>query len=100
MVKTALYVHMEAKPGKEAEVEKFLEGGLALVNQEPATTAWFAMKMGGTSYGIFDVFPDEAGRDAHLNGAVAAALMAQAADLFSRPPSISKVEIIAAKLPK
>jgi quinol monooxygenase YgiN len=100
MVKTALYVHLEAKPGKEAEVQKFLEDGLALVNQEPATTAWFAMKMGGTSFGIFDVFPDEAGRDAHLNGAVAAALMAKAADLFSRPPSISKVEILAAKLPK
>jgi quinol monooxygenase YgiN len=100
MVKTALYVHMEAKPGKEAEVEKFLESGLALVNQEPATTAWFAMKMGGTSYGIFDVFPDEAGRDAHLNGAVAAALMAKAADLFAKPPSISKVDILAAKLPK
>ena len=100
MVKTALYVHMEAKPGKEAEVEKFLESGLALVNQEPATTAWFAMKMGGTSFGIFDVFPDEAGRDAHLNGAVAAALMAKAGELFSKPPSISKVEILAAKLPK
>ena len=100
MVKTSLYVHLEAKPGKEADVQKFLEGGLALVNQEPATTAWFALKMGPSSFGIFDAFPDEAGRNAHLNGAVAAALMAQAADLFSKPPSISKVDILAAKLPK
>ena len=51
MVKTALYVHMEAKPGKEAEVQKFLEDGLALVNQEPATTAWFAMAMGHGHFG-------------------------------------------------
>jgi len=100
MVKTALYVHMEAKPGKEAEVQKFLEDGLALVNQEPATTAWFAMKMGGTSFGIFDVFPDEAGRNAHLNGQVAAALMAKAGELFATPPKIEKIDILAAKLPK
>jgi quinol monooxygenase YgiN len=100
MVKTALYVHLEAKPGKEAEVQKFLEGGLALVNQEPATTAWFGIKMGPSTFGIFDAFPDEAGRYAHLNGQVAAALMAKAADLFAKPPSISKVDVLAAKLPK
>jgi quinol monooxygenase YgiN len=99
VVKTALYVHLEAKPGKEAEVQKFLEGGLALVNQEPATTAWFGMKMGPSTFGIFDVFPDEAGRTAHLNGAVAAALMAKAGELFAAPPKIQKVEILAAKLP-
>jgi quinol monooxygenase YgiN len=100
MVKTALYVHLEAKPEKVADVQKFLEGGLALVNQEPATTAWFAIKMGPTTFGIFDAFPDEAGRNAHLNGAVAAALMSQAADLFSAPPKIEKIDILAAKLPK
>jgi quinol monooxygenase YgiN len=99
MVKTALYVHLEAKPGKETEVQKFLEGGLALVNQEPATTAWFGMKMGPSTFGIFDAFPDEAGRNAHLNGAVAAALMAKAGELFAAPPKIQKVEILAAKLP-
>jgi quinol monooxygenase YgiN len=99
MVKTALYVHLEAKPGKEAEVQKFLEGGLALVNQEPATTAWFGMKMGPSTFGIFDAFPDEAGREAHLNGKVAAALMAKASELFAAPPKIQKVEILAAKLP-
>ena len=100
MVKTALYVHLEAKPGKEAEVQKFLEGGLALVNQEPATTAWFGIKMGPSTFGIFDAFPDEAGRNAHLNGQVAAALMAKASELFATPPKIEKIDILAAKLPK
>lgn len=100
MVKTALYVHLEAKPGKENEVQKFLEGGLALVNEEPATTAWFGMRMGPSTFGIFDAFPDEAGRDAHLNGKVAAALMAKAGELFAAPPKIQKVDILAAKLPK
>ena len=100
MVKTALYVHMEAKPGKENEVQKFLEGGLALVNEEPATIAWFGMRLGPSIFGIFDAFPDEAGRDAHLNGKVAAALMAKAGDLFAAPPKIQKVDILASKLPK
>ncbi len=99
MVKTALYVHLEAKPGKEKEVAEFLKGGLALVNNEPATTAWFGIQMGPSTFGIFDAFPDEAGRNAHLNGQVAAALMAKADDLFSKPPSISKVDVLAAKLP-
>jgi quinol monooxygenase YgiN len=99
MVKTALYVRLEAKPGKEAEVAAFLKSGLALVQAEPATTAWFGMQMGPTTFGIFDAFPDEAGRNAHLNGQVAAALMAKAADLFATPPAIVKVDILAAKLP-
>ena len=100
MVKTALFVRLEAKPGKENEVQKFLEGGLGLVNQEPATTAWFGLRLGPSTFGIFDAFPDEAGRNAHLNGAVAAALMAKAADLFSKPPTIEKIDVLAAKLPK
>jgi quinol monooxygenase YgiN len=99
MVKLALYVHLEAKPGKEKEVEAFLLGGLPIVEQEPATTAWFALKLGPSSFGIFDAFPDEAGRDAHLNGKVAAALMAQAGELLASPPSINKVDVLAAKLP-
>ncbi|MFM0038920.1 antibiotic biosynthesis monooxygenase [Paraburkholderia strydomiana] len=99
MVKLALYVHLEAKPGKEKEVEAFLLGGLPLVEQEPATTAWFALRLGPSSFGIFDAFPDEAGRDAHLNGKVAAALMAQAGELLASPPSINKVDVLAAKLP-
>jgi quinol monooxygenase YgiN len=99
MVKLALYVHLEAKPGKEKEVEAFLLGGLPIVEQEPATTVWFALKLGPSSFGIFDAFPDEAGRDAHLNGKVAAALMAQAGELLASPPSINKVDVLAAKLP-
>jgi quinol monooxygenase YgiN len=99
MVKVALFVKLEAKPGKEAEVQSFLEGGLALVQEEPATTAWFAIRMGPSTFGIFDAFPDEAGRQAHLTGRVAAALMAKAGELLATPPSIEKVDILAAKLP-
>jgi quinol monooxygenase YgiN len=98
-VRKALWVPLHAKPGKEAAVEEFLKGGLGLVQQEPATTAWFALKMGPSMYGIFDVFPDDAGRDAHLSGAVAKALMAHAADLLAEPPKIDKLEVLAAKLP-
>jgi quinol monooxygenase YgiN len=99
MVKLALYVRLEAKPGKEKEVEAFLLGGLPLVEQEPATAAWFGLKLGPSTYAIFDAFDDEAGRDAHLNGKVAAALMAKAAELFASPPSIVKLDVLAAKLP-
>ena len=99
MVTVALYVKLEAKRGKEAEVEKFLKGGLAIVREEPATTAWFAIRMGPSTFGIFDAFPDEAGRAAHLSGRVAAALMAKAGELLAAPPSIEKVDVLAAKLP-
>ena len=97
-MKVALLVRLEAKPGKEPEVESFLRGGLAIVEQEPATVAWFAIHLGGSTYGIFDVFPDDAGRDAHLNGKVAEALMAQAPDLFDGSPTIQKIDVRAAKL--
>ncbi len=99
MVKAALFVRLEAKPGKETDVESFLRGGLAVVQQEPATTAWFAIRLGPSTFGIFDAFPDEAGRQAHLSGQVAAALMAKASELFSQPPVIEKVDVLAAKLP-
>jgi quinol monooxygenase YgiN len=99
MVKLALYVRLEAKAGKEADVESFLKGGLAIVQQEPATIAWFAIRMGPSTFGIFDAFPDEAGRQAHLSGQVAAALMAKAPDLLAKPPEIVKVDVLAAKLP-
>jgi quinol monooxygenase YgiN len=97
MVKVALFVKLEAKAGKEAEVENFLRGGLAIVQQEPATIAWFAIRMGPSTFGIFDAFPDEAGRQAHLSGRVAAALMAKASELLAKPPSIEKVDVLAAK---
>lgn len=98
MVKVALFVQLEAKPGKEADVENFLLGGLPIVEEEPATTAWFAIRMGPSTFGIFDAFPDEAGRQAHLSGKVAAALMANAAELFSKPPAIEQIDVLAAKL--
>lgn len=98
-VSKALYVRLEAKPGKEREVEAFLRSGLPIVQDEPATIAWFALRIGPSSFGIFDAFPDDAGRDAHLNGRVAAALMQQAAELLAEPPSIEKIDVLAAKLP-
>lgn len=99
MVKLALYVRLEARPGKEKEVEAFLLGGLPLVEEEPGTVAWFGLKLGPSTFGIFDAFADEGGRDAHLNGKVAAALMAKAGELFASPPSIEKVDVLAVKLP-
>jgi quinol monooxygenase YgiN len=98
-VSVALLVTLEAKPGKEAAVAKFLEGGLAMVQAEPATTAWFAIRMGPTTFGIFDAFPDEAGRKAHLSGRLAAALGANAAELFSKPPKIEQIDVLSSKLP-
>ena len=99
MIKLALFVRLEAKPGKEAEVERFLRGGLSIVEDEPATTTWFAIRLGPTNFGIFDAFPDQAGRQAHLAGQVAAALKARASELFAEPPKIEMVEVLAAKLP-
>jgi quinol monooxygenase YgiN len=99
MVKKALLVRLEAKPGQEAAVEEFLRGGLSIVELEPATTAWFAVRMGPATFGIFDAFPDEAGRQAHLSGRVAAALKAKSAELFAEPPAIENVDVLAAKLP-
>ena len=98
MVKAGIFVRLEAKAGKEAEVEEFLNGGLDLVNDEPETTVWFALKFDDSTFGIFDAFEGESGREAHLNGKVAAALMAKADELFAAPPKIEKVDVIAAKL--
>jgi len=99
MVTVGLWVPLEAKPGKEQEVADFLEGGRALADQEPETTAWFAVRLGPSSFAVFDVFPDDSGRQAHLSGKVAEALMARADDLFATPPEIKQVDVIAAKLP-
>jgi quinol monooxygenase YgiN len=99
MVTVALFVKLETKPSKETEVEAFLKGGLAIV-EEPATIAWFAIRLDPTTFGIFDAFPDEAGRQAHLSGRVAAALMAKAPELLATPPVIEKADVLASKLPK
>ena len=97
-VTVALWVKLDAKPGKEGDVETFLRSALPLVQEEPATLAWFAIRLGPSSFGIFDAFPDDAGRQAHLSGKVAAALMAKAAELLASSPSIEKVDLLAAKL--
>ena len=102
MTKFALYVSLQAKPGKEKEVADFLRSAVPLVNAEPGTIAWFAIQEGPSSFSIFDAFDDESGREAHLKGKVAAALMekAKAGDLFAKAPDIHKLEILAAKRPR
>jgi quinol monooxygenase YgiN len=97
MVKYALYVHLKAKPGKEADVENFLADALPLVQAESGTKTWYAIKEGEASYAIFDTFEEEAAREAHLNGKVAAALNDKADELFAEPPSIHKLDLLGAK---
>ena len=98
-VKVALLIRLQAKPGKEADVANFLEKGLALANQEATTPIWFALQLGPSTFGIFDVFADEAGQSAHLTGPIAAALMANAADLLTEAPQIEQIDVLGAKLP-
>jgi quinol monooxygenase YgiN len=98
MVKFAILATLEAKIGKEHEVAAFLKSALPLVEAEPGTVAWFAIRISPTTFGIFDVFPDETSRDTHLAGEVAKALMARAPDLFSLPPKIEKLDVLASKL--
>jgi quinol monooxygenase YgiN len=99
-VQVALWVRLEAKPGKEKAVADFLRGGLPLVQQEPATVTWFGVQLGPTTFGIFDAFPNDAGRRVHLSGQVAAALMAKAPELLAKPPEIHQIDVLAAKLPQ
>lgn len=98
MVTVGLYVKIEALPGKEDEVVSFLESGLPLAQEEPDTTAWFAVRQGPSTFAIFDVFPDDSGRQAHLSGPIAEALMGNVGEIISEP-SIEPVDVIAAKLP-
>jgi quinol monooxygenase YgiN len=100
MVTVALLVRLEAKPGKEGDVETFLTEALDLVQAEPDTTTWFALRFGPSSFGIFDAFPDNDGRQDHLGGKVAAALMARAPELLAKQPVIEMVDVLAAKLPE
>lgn len=98
-MKLALFARLEAKPGKEKDVAAFLNQGLALANQEATTLLWFALRIGPTTFAIFDTFADEAGRQRHLNGPIAQALMAKAAELFAGAPVIEPLEVLGAKLP-
>ncbi len=97
MVKFALYGSLKAKPGKEAAVEAFLKQGAEMAKQEKGTVTWYALKEGEGLYGIFDTFEEEAGREAHLSGDIAKALMANAEELFREPPQIHKIAILAEK---
>src|ERR1700744_3781086 len=97
MVKFALYGSLKAKPGKEAEVEAFLKQGAELARKESGTVTWYAIKEDDGQYGIFDTFETEAGRDAHLNGEIAKALMEKAGELLAEPPQIHKIGVIAVK---
>lgn len=97
MDKLAILALLEAKTGKEQEVEEFLKSALPLAQAETGTTSWYALKMGAAKFGIFDTFADAKGRDAHLSGEIAKALFAKAEDLFAKPPMIEQPEILAAK---
>jgi quinol monooxygenase YgiN len=96
-VTKAILARLEAKPGKEDEVASFLEGALPLVEDEPGTVTWYAVRLGPSEFGIFDTFDGEDGRQAHLNGKVAEALMANADELFASPPDIKPIDVLAAK---
>ncbi len=99
MLKVGLLVHLLAKPGKEQAVAEFLAGALPLAQAEPETITWFALRISQSEFAIFDAFPGEPGRQAHLNGPIAAKLMANAADLLAEPPRIERVDVLASKLP-
>jgi quinol monooxygenase YgiN len=98
MPKLALFARLEAKPGKQEEVAQFLQKGLELARQETTTPLWFALRLGPTTFAIFDAFADEAGRQAHLNGPIAKALMANAPHLLASPPVIEPLEVLGSKL--
>ena len=98
MVKVGLLVRLRAKAGKEAETAKFLEGALPAAQSEPQTQVWFAIRLNNSEFGIFDAFPSDAGRQAHLTGPIAAALMKRAGELLAEPPKIEPVDVLAAKI--
>lgn len=97
--KVSLFVRLEARPGKESDVAKFLEAGLAMAKQETTTPLWFALRLGPTTFGVFDAFADEKGRQTHLHGPIAQALMAKAPELFTKPPAIEAIDVLGVKQP-
>jgi len=97
--KFAILALLEAKEGKEQEAEEFLKSAQPLAVEEPATTSWYAVKLGPARFGIFDTFRDEDGRNAHLTGAIAKALFARAEELFATPPQVEMLQILAMKPP-
>lgn len=99
MSKLALWAELEAKPGKEQGVAEFLKSAQRLAEKEAGTVTWYALKLGGSKFGIFDTFADEKGREAHLNGEIAKALFGKAQELFAKEPQVHKLEVLAAKVP-
>jgi len=99
MLRCALFARLEAKAGREEEVARFLRSGLELAMQESRTPVWFALRLGPSTFGIFDAFADEAGRQAHLSGPIAQALMAKAGELLAKPPTIDSIDVLGAKVP-
>ena len=99
MIKHALFVRLEAKPGKEREVAQFLQAALVLAQQEGTTPVWFALQLGPSNFGIFDAFTDEGGRQAHLNGPIAQALGTNAPKLLTQAPSLERIDVLGTKLP-
>jgi quinol monooxygenase YgiN len=99
MMTVGLFARLEAKPGKEQEVASFLLQGLQLANRETTTPVWFALRLGPSTFAVFDAFADEKGRQNHLEGAIAQALTARAPELLAAPPSIERLEVLGAKLP-
>ncbi len=97
MIKLALFARLEAKPGKEADVAAFLEAGLAMARAETTTPIWFALRLSPTTFGVFDAFHNEDGRERHLSGPIAQALMAKAPELFASPPTIDRIEVLGLK---
>ena len=97
MSKVSIWAQLDAKPGKEKELEEFLKSAQPLAESEPLTLTWYAIKLGPGKYGIFDTFADEKGRNAHLNGPIAKALFAKADELLAKPPQIAKPDILASK---
>ena len=100
MLGVGLFARLEAKPGKEDALAAFLMQGLELANQETTTPLWFALRLGPSTFAIFDAFRDETGREKHLEGPIAKALMAHAPDLLAAPPAIERVDVLGAKLPE
>jgi quinol monooxygenase YgiN len=99
MVTVGLLIRLHARPGKEAALAGFLEGVMPLIRDEPATTALFGVRFGPSEFGIFNAFPDQAARQAHVEGHAAAALFQRADEFLASPPAIEPVDIVAAKLP-
>jgi quinol monooxygenase YgiN len=96
----ALQARIEAKPEKAEEVAAFLESALPLAEDEAGTTTWFAYRIDETTFGIFDTFPDEDARQAHVDGEIAAQLFERADELLAAEPEITEMDVLAATHPE